>query len=226
MPLLGQAAMLLTFDVEQPAIAEHDDWHTHEHLPERLAIPGFLRGTRWIAVRGAPRYAVLYEVDRLETLESANYLERLNNPTPWTSKMMIHYRAMSRGLCSVARSCGLGMGHFALLVRFKPAPDASRSVVEWLAEDVMPRACARPGLGSLHLLQGALAPAMTSEQRIRGADSGVDWALLATGYDQGALADLERNELSAENLGAHGASSVVSALYRGAYSLSADEVDA
>jgi hypothetical protein len=226
MPLLGKAAMLLTFDVEQDAISEHDDWHTHEHLPERLSIPGFLRGTRWVAVRGAPRYAVLYEIDRLETLGSRNYLERLNNPSPWTSKMMTCYRAMSRGLCSVEKSCGLGMGNFALLVRFKPASDSSSSVVEWLVDAVMPRLLSRPGLGSIHLLQSALAPAMTSEQRIRGVDSGVDWALLATGYQPDALSHLEQAELSAVELERHGASSVVSALYQGAYSLSADEVDA
>ena len=51
------------------AIAEHDDWHTHEHLPERLSIPGFLRGTRWVALQGQPRYLVLYEVERLDTLD-------------------------------------------------------------------------------------------------------------------------------------------------------------
>ena len=33
MPLLGSAAMLLSFDVEADAIEEHDRWHTHEHLP-------------------------------------------------------------------------------------------------------------------------------------------------------------------------------------------------
>ena len=110
MPLLGQAAMLLAFDVAAEAIDEHDDWHTHEHLPERLAIPGFLRGTRWVAVQGQPRYLVLYEVERLETLASAPYLERLNQPTPWTSKMMPHYRGMTRGLCSVAASAGAGHG--------------------------------------------------------------------------------------------------------------------
>jgi hypothetical protein len=44
MPLLGTAAMLLSFDVAEEAIAEHDEWHTHEHFPERLSIPGFLRG--------------------------------------------------------------------------------------------------------------------------------------------------------------------------------------
>ena len=42
MPLLGQAAMLLSFDMAPEANAEHDDWHTHENLPERLAIPGFI----------------------------------------------------------------------------------------------------------------------------------------------------------------------------------------
>lgn len=226
MPLLGDAAMLLSFDVEHAAIPEHDDWHTHEHLPERLSIPGFLRGTRWVAVHGAPRYVVLYEVDRLETLSSGSYLEHLNSPTPWTSKMMTCYRAMSRGLCSVEKSCGLGMGHFALLIRFKPASDSSPSVVEWLSEDVMPRLAARPGLGSIHLLQSALAPAMTSEQRIRGADAGVECALLATGYEQDALSNLEQGELNAAMLERHGASSVVSALYQGAYSLSAAEIDA
>ncbi len=48
----------------------------------------------------------------------------------------------------------------------------------------------RPGLGSVHLLKGELAAAMTNEQRIRGADGGVDWALLVTGYRQDAVAAL------------------------------------
>lgn len=226
MSLLGQAAMLLTFDIEDAAIPEHDDWHTHEHLPERLAIPGFLRGTRWVALRGAPRYAVLYEVERVETLGSQPYLDRLNDPTPWTSRMMVHYRAMSRGLCAVERSCGLGMGHFALLVRFKPAPGASRSVAQWLRDDVVPTLPARPGLGSAHLLAGALAPAMTSEQRIRGADAGVDWALLVTGYRQDAIGELAGSELSAQALAGRGATDVVATVYESAFTLSADELAA
>ena len=102
--LLGPAAMLLQFDVAPEAIPEHDDWHTHEHLPERLSIPGFLRGTRWAAARGAPRYCVVYEVESLATLSSKPYLERLNSPSAWTQKMMPHYRGMSRGFCTVAGS--------------------------------------------------------------------------------------------------------------------------
>jgi hypothetical protein len=226
MPLLGHAAMLLTFDIVEQAIAEHDDWHTHEHLPERLSIPGFLRGTRWVAVAGAPRYLVLYEVESLETLASTAYLERLNNPSPWTRKMMSSYRAMTRGLCSVARSHGLGMGGFSLLVRFRPATDADALLDQWLGVEVMPRLAMRPGLGSVHLLRSGLTPEMTSEQRIRGADSGVDWALLATGYERGALAELERREFSKTELQKHGATGVVTATYQTAYTLTEREVDA
>ena len=102
--------MLLSFDIVPEAIVEHDDWHTHEHLPERLSIPGFVRGTRGVAEQGRPRYFVTYEVRELATLTSAAYLERLNNPSPWTSKMMKHYRGMTRGFCTVAGSFGSGMG--------------------------------------------------------------------------------------------------------------------
>src|SRR5258706_12951787 len=125
MSLLGKAAMLLSFDVVADAIPEHDEWHTHEHLPERLSIPGFVRGTRWVALLGQPRYFVIYEVEQLATLASDAYLERLNNPSPWTSKMMPHYRGMTRGFCSVAGSFGLGMGHAGLFIRVKPATGSS-----------------------------------------------------------------------------------------------------
>ena len=73
--------MLLNFDIVPEAVAEHDDWHTHEHLPERLSIPGFLRGTRWSATSSGPAYCVLYEVEQLATLASEAYLARLNAPT-------------------------------------------------------------------------------------------------------------------------------------------------
>jgi len=55
---LPRAAMLLSFDIAVEVQLEHDDWHSHEHLPERLAIPGFLRGSRWQALASGPIYFV------------------------------------------------------------------------------------------------------------------------------------------------------------------------
>lgn len=224
MPLLGKAAMLLSFDVVEDAIPEHDDWHTHEHLPERLSIPGFVRGTRWASLEGKPGYFVMYEVDQLATLQSEAYLERLNNPSPWTSRMMPNYRGMTRGLCSVSGSSGVGIGQIGLLIRFKPETGMESSLRAWLLEDTLPQLPSRRGLGSAHLFEVALTPDMTREQRIRGADAGVDWALFVTGYGEDALATLRHGDLSRAQIEEHGGTAVSEAMYRMQYMLTDRDV--
>jgi hypothetical protein len=226
MPLLGKAVMLLSFDVVEDAIPEHDDWHTHEHLPERLSIPGFLRGTRWVSTDGKTRYFVMYEVDQLATLQSEGYMERLNNPSRWTTKLMPSYRGMTRGLCSVSGSFGMGMGQAGLLLRFKPESGREPSLRAWLLDDILPTLPSRDGLGSAHLFEGALAPLMTNEQRIRGADAGVDWAVLVTGYAEDALGRLRQGDVSHARIEAHGGSAVSDAMYRMHYMLTDREVSA
>jgi hypothetical protein len=226
MPLLGSAAMLLSFDVDPDAIDEHDRWHTHEHLPERLSIPGFRRGTRWVAIAGAPRYMVLYEVSSLQTLESDAYLTRLNNPTPWTSRMMPHYRGMSRGLCAVLGSFGYGQGGSAALIRFTADASSRAGLQRWLLQEALPAVPQMPGLGSAHLLQGAQAASMTNEQRIRGADRGVDSAIVVTGYDADALTACAMRWCGADGLPARGARDLASATYRLSYSVASAEIDA
>ncbi len=226
MPLLGSAAMLLSFDIEADAIEEHDRWHTHEHLPERLSIPGFRRGTRWIATEGGPRYMVLYEVESLATLASEAYLARLNNPTPWTTRMMPHYRGMNRGLCTVLGSFGYGQGGTAALIRFTREASRSEPLNRWLLEEALRAVPQMPGLGSAHLLQGAQTAAMTNEQRIRGADRGVDSALIVTGYDSNAVCAYADELCSAGGLPDRGAGELSCATYRCCYSLASAEIDA
>jgi hypothetical protein len=226
MPLLGQAAMLLSFDIAEEAIAEHDDWHTQEHMPERLSIPGFVRGTRWVATQGKPRYFVVYEVRDLAVLSSAPYLERLNQPTPWTSKMMPFYRGMRRGFCALSGSFGFGTGHAGLVLRFSPAAGAEESLRAWLLRDALPRLPSLPGIGSAHLFEAAAKPQMTNEQRIRGTDGGVDWALLVTGYRLEVLADLGQGALGGAQLERQGAADVAAATCRMDFTLTDRDVRA
>lgn len=218
--------MLLTFDIDADAIEEHDRWHTHEHLPERLSIPGFRRGTRWIGTDGGPRYMVLYEVENLATLASAPYLARLNAPTPWTTRMMAHYRGMNRGLCAVVGSFGLGQGGAAALVRFTPEASHAIPLMRWLLDEALPAIPRTTGLGSAHLLQGAQAAAMTKEQRIRGADRGVDSALVITGYDGSAVAACANALCSEGGLPQRGAAELACSTYRWSYSLASSELGA
>jgi hypothetical protein len=150
--------------------AEWEHWHSSEHMPERLAIPGFLRGTRWVARSGEPSYFVLYEVAELATITTGAYLERLNNPTPWSRKMMPHHRNMVRSLCAVRAGWGGGVPQVLATIRFAPT-----AVLPKLPRGQGPdrRAFARVP---------ADARAQTAEQKIRGGDASADWVMLVGGY--------------------------------------------
>jgi hypothetical protein len=177
--MLGRAAVAIWFDTAPETKAELEDWHSHEHMPERLRIPGFLRGTRWIARSGEPSYFVLYETARLSVTTSAPYLERLNDPTPWSRRMMPHHHRMVRSLCRVRATFGAGVPQSLVTLRF-----SGRLSSKEIAD--LPR---RKGLTGAHLLQSQPAPATpTLEQQIRGGDASADAILLIGGYDAEAVA--------------------------------------
>jgi hypothetical protein len=169
---------------------------------------------------------VMYEVKRLDILTSEAYLERLNNPSPWTTKMMPYYQGMTRGFCSMAGTFGFGVGHAGLLIRFKPTTGAESSLRRWLLEDTLPALPSRPGIASAHLFEAALIPKITAEQHIRGADAGFDWGLFLTGYRHEALVSLLQTDLGDTQLEEHGAEGVQNATYRMDYSLTDHEVNA
>jgi hypothetical protein len=214
------------WDIAPQMKAEWEDWHSHEHMPERARIPGFLRGTRWIADSDGPSYFVLYEVTNLGTMTGGAYLERLNNPTPWSRKMMPHHLNMVRSLCRVRASFGGGLAQALATIRFSPSPGGSRTLSKWLATDALPNLPARKGLTGAHLLQSqpmAAAP-QTAEQKIRGGDAQADWALLICGYDVEAVKAVIAGELAAGRLEAHGAApGAVEGLYRSAYSVTSKD---
>jgi hypothetical protein len=167
--MLGTAAIAMWWDISPDIRAEWEDWHTHEHFPERLAIPGFLRGSRWVS---GEHYFVLYEAASLDVITSGPYLARLNDPTPWSRKMMPHHRNMVRSLCTVVSTRGTDLGKHVLTLRL-PRRDES--------------------LPGSHLLKSEKdrMPAPTEEQKIRGGDANADWIVLVFADDETSLAGLE-----------------------------------
>ena len=180
--MLGQAAVAMWWDVEPVMKAEFEDWHSHEHMPERLAIPGFLRGTRWIAASGEPSYFVLYEIDAVATLIAGPYMERLNDPTPWSRKMMPHHRNMVRNLCEVRASFGRGVSRALAKLELEVPAHSLSALPE------------RKGLTAAHLLESRpmAGMAQTVEQQIRGADAEAKWIVLIGGYDVDAVGTAAR----------------------------------
>lgn len=216
MTLCGNGAMVLYYDIAPGFTDDHDDWHTHEHFPERLSIPGFLRASRWVNTSGNPRYLVLYEVADVPVLSGAPYLERLNNPTPWTARMMVHFRGMTRGFCRRVSCSGAGLGHALQSIRYLPAPGRESELRHWLEAQVLPGISGRPGIVSARLLEPAAKPPMTKEQGIRGLDAELPCVLLVTGYSADALSRIAGTELSSAQFERHGASNAAA---RGDYRL-------
>jgi len=71
-------------DIATPHQPAYQRWHNNEHIPERLSIPGFVRGRRYRSVREDSRFLMYYDTTSLDVLTSAAYLARLNAPTPRT----------------------------------------------------------------------------------------------------------------------------------------------
>jgi hypothetical protein len=195
--VLGAAAIAMWWNVAPEARAEWEDWHTREHMPERLAIPGFLRGSRWSAPSaepsGACSYFVCYETEDLQTITSGPYLERLNNPSPWSRKMMPHHQNMVRSLCLVRSGAALdALPPFLATIRFSGG--------------------SRPQFAG-NLLESQTMPGQTTEQRIRGKDATAGWIGLLGGADANALS------ASMSDLATHGTIGI----YRRSHSLSRGE---
>jgi hypothetical protein len=190
MALLGTAVLAMWWDVSAAMLSEFEDWHSHEHFPERLGIPGFRRASRWRSADDTGGIFVMYELEGHETLSSSPYLAHLNAPTAWSTKMMPHHRNMVRSQCRVLETRGANVARHALTVRLSPASgrDASlRASLRSLIEQV----ATRPGLTGAHLMRHERPPvAATAEQKLRGDDREADWVLVVSGYDSAALESL------------------------------------
>ena len=219
MTLLGKAALAMWWDMAPEVCPDFEDWHSHEHFPERLGTPGFRRGSRWRSASGGQGIFVMYELEQYEVLCSPEYLARLNQPTPWSARMMPHHRNMVRSQCRVLASAGGGVAGHALTVRFSPASGRDEALRASLAE-LIASLPARPGLTGAHLLRHESPPiAATTEQKIRGNDRFADWVFVATGYEAQALLALAETEFNDTSLQARGAApGCVSGIYALAHS--------
>ncbi len=215
MALLGKGVAAIWHDMAAQATPDYHHWHCHEHMPERVGIPGFLRGRRFVAVSGEPEFFHFYETESLATLTSSAYLARLNDPTPWTQRVLPHFRNNNRTLSEVVCSAGQGTGAAMLTLRFEmdEAGDGQR----WLAGTLFPDLVARPGIVGAHLLRGdaAASQTQTQEKAMRERpDDVAAWVAFIEGLEPHYLESLRSDELSDGAFLAHRVSAPDAGLYR------------
>jgi hypothetical protein len=218
MALLGKGALAIWHDPAPEIESDYNEWHSKEHMYERVGVPGFQRGQRGVAIAGAPRYFNLYEVDDLATLTSKAYLDRLNDPTPWTRRVVPHMHNNSRTLCRVTASFGAAVPALWTMILASPASGGEQRLRSWLAQSALPELLDRPGVLGAHLIEGerTASGTDTAEKRLRsGGTEFVEWVILVGGYDGEALAKVGADVLSEGNLAAEGAAtSRIRGIYR------------
>ncbi len=155
--------------------AEFEAWFQHEHLAERIAVPGFLLGRRHEAVAGEPRYFNFYLTASSAILKSPAYLERLDHPTALTRTVMSEiFKDMIRTVCDRVFRRGILRGAGVVTVRFAQRPGEAllRATVERLVRDPAV-ACGEIWLAAD---QGEFPVSM--EERLRGGDRKIAACLL------------------------------------------------
>lgn len=170
MPLKGQGFLIIWHDIRAEGEADYNLWHTREHMPERLGVPGFLRGRRGVDwSRDKHRYLTLYEGETLAVFGSPAYLERLNDPTPWSRRVQPSFLNFIRSGCEIAASVGRGVGGAMATLRI-PFGEAGEAGFRAAAPRLAERLLGLEGASAVHL--GVSRPeatgARTRETELRG----------------------------------------------------------
>jgi hypothetical protein len=151
--LLGQAAVLIWNDIAPEGRDQFYRWHDREHMPERLALPGFRRGRRLSKAGHTPEWLTIYEAVDVSALVSPEYLARLNAPTSATTDTLKHFRNTSRAVCRVVHSVGSSVGGHVLAMRLNVPSEGREALCRYLRADAFPRAVASTGIVACHLYE-------------------------------------------------------------------------
>src|SRR5262245_356226 len=155
--------------------AEFEEWFQHEHLPERIAIPGFVMGRRYEAVSADRSYFYFYAIRSVEDLKSDAYIARVNKPTSLTRMVMSEItKNVFRTVCRRIYQRGVMRGAAAVTAQL--AHGATEAEFERTIEElVRHRAVA---CGEIWQCVDPVEFSVSAEERLRGGDRKFDTCLL------------------------------------------------
>jgi hypothetical protein len=182
MTLLGNAVLAVWNEVDPDREGDFNDWYVREHIPERTTVPGLLRGRRYRAEQGSPRYMAFYEATSMDVLTRGEYRRQLDNPSAWTQRILPHFRFSQRGLCDVAASVGEGMGGAAAVVHL--TPDDAPRLREWITGTLLRELHALPDVAAAYLWTLAPGePASPTSALSKRAEKPIAWIVVVETMD-------------------------------------------
>ena len=67
------AVLIMMIDVKPEDEAEFNRWYNEEHIPELMAVPGFLAARRFEVEGEGAKYLAIYELEDAKVFETPQY---------------------------------------------------------------------------------------------------------------------------------------------------------
>jgi hypothetical protein len=162
---------LLFSQMEPPPGWEEDfhDWYETEHIPARMALPGFSGAVRYESVDGTPRWLACYFLDDLGVLDTPDYRRLKTDPGERTARMLGAVSGFTRYTCAQLSDTGPVEQRAGVLsvVAFSVPEEDRHDFEAWYAEEHVP------------LLMQADGWLRVRRYRVRPGHDGPSWTHLA-----------------------------------------------
>jgi hypothetical protein len=180
-------------------LIEYHDWLSREHIGQRIFSEGFLTARVYTSADDRHLHFIFYLVDDVKRFQGETYLDVLNNPTPWTQKMMPKLLDFDRAVSVQTAKIGDGSGAHISVARLGGLPvGAARFPLP-----IVTQARAIEGLAAVRLLQvdRGGTDLFSEEKTMRtGAEGQFSYLLIAEGMT--AEAARQGCDLAVSGLGA------------------------
>ena len=111
-------------------LADYRAWITKEHIADRTFLPGWLGARFCTDVTNELAHFFLYATEDKSVFSAEPYLNVLNNPSPWTRRIMPKFGPFDRALGEQLFKLGNGYGAYMMVSRIRDASVINRVLDE------------------------------------------------------------------------------------------------
>ncbi len=156
---MAKGLLFASFDTSPAQEDEFNDWYDHEHVPERMRVPGFLNAQRWIGEENPKITVATYDLATHAVMTSPEYRAiGGDNGSVWTKRITAIAKRILRfeGTQTVpGDAVGPAEANALLAVAMNVDPAAEAEWNEWYNSEHLPQLGAVPGVLAARRFQAA-----------------------------------------------------------------------
>jgi hypothetical protein len=197
-------------DIPEEIESDLNEWYDREHVRNRVDVPGFIWGKRYVAVHGAPHYMALYATEGPHVQAGEGFFKVVTNPTRGETRFAPHFYNSIRMMCDVTASVGEAEGGFAGFLTLTPQTGATGRLRTYVKRTLLPKLHAQRGIMAAHLWERNVEATRQASRGFPGKNLPKSivtpaWVLGYEGTSLAAVMDVKRDHLKESTLRARGA---------------------